>query len=403
VTTSPGLSVTPRGGSQRRLAVNRLRDRLRRLAAEGEPLEPAVERFFARHDFPLVEGLRCTFAVRVTDADGVFLRHRVVGLPGDLPLRRIAGTDLWYVVVEIPSDSRVEYQFELLRGGDWERFNDPANPHQAAGPFGSSSVCYSQGYADPPWALPDPDARPGRLVELTIPSTAQRRDNRVTVYLPARFRPTTRYPLLVVHDGGDFLAYASMKTVLDNLIHSLDMAETIVAFTYPGDRLVEYPNSSAHARWIVTELVGRLEQELPLTPGRAARCLMGSSFGAVASLSTAVRHPQVFGSLLLQSGSFVFTDIGADHGEGDAFDPVVKFVNRYRARPTRVADRLFISCGVYEDLIVQNRSMLQVFADTGMEVSYVESRDGHNWVSWRDRLREGLGWIFPGDQMFVYE
>jgi len=405
VTAPPGLAPAPGTAPRRRrrLAVNRLRDRLRRLAAEGEPLGPAVERFLARHEFPLVEGVRCTFAVRVADADGVFLRHRVVGLPGDLPLRRLGGTDLWYVVVEIPRDSRVEYQFELLRGGEWERFNDPANPRLAAGPFGSSSVCFGQGYVEPAWARPDPEARQGRLVELTVRSTAQRRDNRVTVYLPARYRPTARYPLLVVHDGGDFLEYASMKTVLDNLIHSHDMAETIVAFTYPGDRLVEYPNSSAHARWVATELLERLAAEFPLAPGRGSRALMGSSFGAVASLSTAVRHPDVFGSLLLQSGSFVFTDIGDDHGEGDAFDPVVRFVNRYRARPTRVADRLFVSCGVYEDLIVANRSMLQVFADAGMEVSYVESRDGHNWVSWRDRLREGLSWILPGDQMFVYE
>ena len=88
-----------------------------------------------------------------------------------------------------------------------------------------------------------------------IRSQAQRRDNRVTLYLPARFRTTTSYPLLVVHDGGDFLEYASMKTVLDNLIHRLDMAETVVAFTYPGDRLTEYPNSGPHARWITKELV----------------------------------------------------------------------------------------------------------------------------------------------------
>ena len=87
----------------------------------------------------------------------------------------------------------------------------------------------------------DPEARPGELVELMIRSQAQRRDNRVTLYLPARFRTTTRYPLLVVHDGGDFLEYASMKTVLDNLIHRLDMAETVVAFTYPGDRLRSTP------------------------------------------------------------------------------------------------------------------------------------------------------------------
>ena len=85
------------------------------------------------------------------------------------------------------------------------------------------------------------------------------------------------------------------------------------------------------------------------------------------------------------------------------FDPVVRFMNRYRANPTQPVDRLFASCGVYEPLIVPNRAMMPTFTDTGMEVKYVESRDGHNWESWRDRLRDGLSWLFPGPQKFVYE
>jgi enterochelin esterase-like enzyme len=351
---------------------------------------------------PVVEGSRCTFAAWV-EADEVFLRHRVVGLPDNLPLRRVENTNFWFVVVEIPEDSRVEYQFELRRGEHWERFNDPHNPRTARSPMGDSSVCYGVDYRVPDWAVHDEESRPGELVELQLRSVAQRRDNRVTVYLPARFRRSARYPLLVVHDGGDYLEYSSMKTVLDNLIHRLDMAETVVAFTYPGDRLQEYPNSGPHARWIAGELVPELEQRFPLIAQPSGRALMGSSFGGVATLSTAVRHPDTFGALLMQSGSFVFTDIGDDHGGGPAFDPVVKFINRYRAKPTRVAERLFISCGMYEPLIVPNRSMLPVFAETGMTVNYVESRDGHNWESWRDRLRDGLSWIYPGPQMFVYE
>lgn len=105
--------------------------------------------------------------------------------------------------------------------------------------------------------------------------------------------------------------------------------------------------------------------------------------------------------MLLQSGSFVFTDIGGLHGEDPAFDPVVRFMNKYRTRPLRVADRLFLSCGVYEPLIVFNRSMVPVFTETGMTVNYTESRDGHSWESWRDRLRDGLSWLFPGSPLRV--
>jgi enterochelin esterase family protein len=85
------------------------------------------------------------------------------------------------------------------------------------------------------------------------------------------------------------------------------------------------------------------------------------------------------------------------------FDPVVKFVNAYRARPRAVADRIFQTCGIYEPLITPNRSMVSTFRDTGMDVRYIEARDGHNWENWRDRLRDALTWIFPGEQKFVYE
>jgi enterochelin esterase family protein len=111
----------------------------------------------------------------------------------------------------------------------------------------------------------------------------------------------------------------------------------------------------------------------------------------------------MFGSLLLQSASLVFTDIGLDHGGGPNFDPVVKFVNRYRAKPTRPVERIFMSCGAYEPLITPNRSMVSVFRGAGITVNYTEARDGHNWENWRDRLRSGLSWVYPGAQKFVYE
>ena len=379
----------------RKLAINRLRDR--------RPLDSAaVDRFVARNAVPIIEGPRCTFLYR-GEADQVFLIHRIFGLPDHLPLRRLRGTELWYVILELPEGSRVEYQLEVARGGQRERINDPLNPHLAHSPVGSSSVCYAYGHEIPDWTVPDPEARAGSLVDMVVPSRALRRDCQVTLYLPARFRRTAHYPLLIVHDGGDYLGYASAKTVLDNLIHRLDVAEVVAAFTYPGERLTEYANSAAHARYLTAELLPRLEAELPLVAKPSGRCLMGSSFGAVASLSTAYRYPDVYGSLLLQSGSFVFTDIGQNHGGGPAFEPVVRFINRYRAAPRRVADRLFISCGVYEPLIVPNRSMVPVFEAAGMAVRYVEARDGHSWENWRDRLRDGLSWIFPGPQKFFYE
>ena len=138
-----------------KLAINRLRER--------RPLDAAaVDRFLARHEVPVVEGARCTFLYR-GEADEVFLIHRIFGLPDHLPLRRVRGTDLWYAVLELPEGSRVEYQLEVVRGGQRERINDPLNPRLAHSPVGSSSVCYAHGHEIPDWTQFDPEARPGSL------------------------------------------------------------------------------------------------------------------------------------------------------------------------------------------------------------------------------------------------
>ena len=99
-------------------------------------------------------------------------------------------------------------------------------------------------------------------------SRALRRDCRVTLYRPARFRRSARYPLLIVHDGGDYLEFAQAKTILDNLIDRLDVAELVAAFVYPGDRLAEYADSAAHAQFLTAELLPQLETELPLAGAR---------------------------------------------------------------------------------------------------------------------------------------
>jgi len=193
-----------------------------------------------------------------------------------------------------------------------------------------------------------------------------------------------------------------LQTVLDNLIHRQEIPPLVAALTLPEDRNAEYADDEGHAGFLSTELVPELERRLPLIPKASSRGLVGASFGAVAALSTAWRYPDIWGRLLLQSGSFAFSDIGT-HRRGPLFDPVARFVNAFRESPGRPAEKVYISCGIYESLIYENRSIVPLLQSTGMEVRYVEARDGHNWENWRDRLREGLSWLFPGPLWMVYE
>ena len=190
--------------------------------------------------------------------------------------------------------------------------------------------------------------------------------------------------------------------VLDNLIHAGEVAPLIAVLLHPRDRLIEYADDPRHVTFVADVVLPWVEATYPTFTRPASRCLMGASFGAVASLSVAWRRPGLFDQLLLQSGSFAFTDLG-DHTRGPAFDPVVEFVNAFREEPGLPGRRAFLSCGTYESMIYENRTMVPFLRGIGVEVRYVEARDGHNWENWRNRLRAGLSWVFPGPLWMVYE
>jgi enterochelin esterase family protein len=372
------------------------------LAADEPVTDEKIDAFLAAHTFPLVEGPSVTFIFR-GQADAVNLRHWIYGLESSQPLTRVHETDLFYAIVELPPRSRVEYKLEIWRDGNAHWIEDPLNPHRARDPFGANSVAHGDGYEVPEWTRPDPESRRGRLEPFKMRSKALGGERGGFLYYPARYRTSRRYPLLVVHDGGDYLKFAGMKAVLDNLIHRLSIPDMIVAFVDSPDRLKEYAAHEPHARFLSEELVPHLEKRLPLDKRPQGRCLMGASFGGVAALYTAWRFPGFYGRLLLQSGSFAFTDIGRGNRRGPLFDPVVKFVNEFRDDIQPISERLFVSCGTYESLIYENRSLVPLLDASGMEVRFVEARDGHNWENWRDRLRDGLAWLFPGPLMMVYE
>ena len=371
------------------------------LLAEGAPTPERVDAFLRQHSFPLLEPGNVTFVYRGA-ADEVILRRWISGFNTALPMQRLEATDLWVLTMDLPQGSRFEYKFEVVRGDQRELLLDALNDVVAHDPFGANSVCQGFGYQRPEWTQQDPEARQGALAQVQIDSRAFGDQRQLEVYLPARFRRSRSYPLLVVHDGLDYVRYADLQTVLDNLIHRLEIPAMVVALTQSPDRLAEYTGDPRHARFIVDEVLPALATQFPLLDDPAARGLMGASLGGVAALHTASLYPDCFGQLLLQSGSFAFSDLG-HHQKGPVFDPVVRFVNGYRKNPFPLAGKIYLSCGIYESLIYENRSIVPLLQAQGMQVHFEEARDAHNWENWRDRLRNALTWLFPGPLWMVYE
>ena len=366
---------------------------LRRLLGGPGPERRRIERFLSRNRFPLVERDAVTFVFE-GEADAVYLHHFMRGVPGGLPFERVTGTSLWHLRLPVPKGSRFEYKFDVVRNGQGAWINDPLNPVHATDPYGANSVGQSHGYAAPDWTRHDPGVPTGRIEPMPIESRAFGETREIGIYLPAGYAEDREYPLIILHDGTDFLDHADLKTVLDNLIHRGEVPPFIAVLTRPGERNGEYTGDTRHADFLTGEVLPLVHERFPIRRGPENTVLMGSSLGAVASLATAFHHPGVYGALALMSGSFIF-DRDLLQGRDPLFGRVADLVDAVRADPARLPKRVFVGCGIYEGLIDQNRILARFLQKHGAEVRFLETRDGHHWQNWRDQLQAALSWTLP--------
>ena len=312
--------------------------------AGGRPDAEAVDAFVTGQAFPLAEPGMLTFAWR-GEAEHVHLVRWIHGGGNRLPFVRLCGTDLWLLRLPVEDGGRFEYKLAVERGGHEELVLDPLNPERAGDPFGENSVAGTLGYERPEWSLPR-GAPAGRIETIAVesPSFGETRD--VGVYLPAGHDPARAYPLVVVHDGGDFVAYADLPVVLDNLIDEGDIPPVIAALVQTRDRLGEYSGSRAHARFLVQELLPALGARWRIAEAPGERVLLGASLGAVASLvdrlpvSRRLRRPRAEVGVVhprrAQAPAPAASGL-SPHRAADAGAPARRRGSRGRARSSRPA------------------------------------------------------------------
>ena len=340
-------------------------------------------------EFPVVEPGAVTFAWR-GEADAVWLRHFMALDSESFALGRAPGSNWWLLRLQVPDGARFEYKFDVVRGGHGEWVTDPLNLNYATDPHGANSVCETWGYSPPDWAEPEAAAGAGSIERLRIDSGALGGPREVGIYLPAGYAAEQIHPLVIVHDGHDYVDHAGLATVLDNLIERGDLPPLIAVLTQSPERMTEYVDDPRHAAFVTSELLPALESAYRLSARARDRVLMGASLGAVASLSVAARAPRLFGGVVLKSGSFIF-DRALLESRAELFRRVSEFIDGLGG-DERLLHRAFISCGRYEGLVSENRRMAAFLRRAGVATRYVESRDAHHWGNWRDQIRAGLMW-----------
>ena len=350
---------------------------MRRLLSAGQGLRERI--------FPIVEPGIVVFAWQ-GEATSVSLRHFMSREDAAFQFEREPAGNLWRLRLRVPDRTRFEYKLDI--DGHW--IQDPLNPIQATDPFGANSVCETFGYTAPDWVVPRSGIENGHLQETSVHSNVFGEHRRLGIYRPAGYSDAGNYPLVVIHDGFDYVDHAALLPILDNLIAAGDLPPLVAALTQSPDRMVEYVDDPRHVEFVAQELLPAVESACAVTHSPRERVLMGASLGAVACLSIAARAPQVFDGVVLKSGSFIF-DPRLLETRARLFHDIMTFIDGLD-RDERPMHRAFVCCGRFEGLVSENRRMAAFLRRSGVATRYVESRDAHHWHNWRDQVRAGLMW-----------
>lgn len=151
-------------------------------------------------------------------------------------------------------------------------------------------------------------ARKGNMYDETINSVFLKEEMVLKIYEPETFNSLYENNVCIMQDGDDYFQLGRVATVSDTLHEE----EEIVNTTFVGihyidrfDRLKKYhpegEQFEAYIQFLAKEAVPLLDEILPINPLGTVRTLMGDSLAGTIAFLTALRHPNVFNKVIMQS------------------------------------------------------------------------------------------------------
>jgi enterochelin esterase-like enzyme len=342
--------------------------------------------------------------------------------PEDFQMARLPDTDVWYKTMRVRRGARFWYQLSpndtLSRSANAQRYAtaqlDPLNPRRRPDDpnvtrYEVSSLAELPGAPPQPWLEPRAGVTQGSLTDHPFASRVLGNTRTVSVYLPAGYDAdaAVEHPLIVLFDRGAALRLGRITTQLDNLIAARALPPAVAVFIgNPDDaaRTRELTCNPDHAEHLHTELLPWLRARFRVTRDPRRVLVGGVSHGGLAAVCAAMRHPETFGNVLAQSGTFWFVP-GQDLDEialrtGDRENNWVarQFIER-AAAPIR----FFLEAGLFENdiygsggqILETTRHLRDVLRARGYEVEYRDYVGGHDWIHWRGSLADGLMVLLP--------
>ena len=327
------------------------------------------------------------------------------GDPRRNQMARLASTDLWYKTYRLPRYARFTYLLSpndsLVPIDQLEEKDIPArvatlkiDPLNKRGAMGGGSIVELPGAPANPWILRLPDIPKGKLDATSIKSAILNNERRAWVYTPPGYtRDAKPYGLIVMFDGPMYTLLVPTPTILDNLLSQSKippMIALILDNPTPSSRSTEFACYDPFAEFIAKEAIPWVRANYNLTANPGQTFVSGVSFGGLAAAFVAFRHPEIFGNVISQSGSFWWKP-------GQEAEP--EWLTRQFVASPKLPLRFHLDVGLFEigptpgpapDMVSVNRHLRDVLMAKGYEVNYRECNCGHDFLNWRGALPDAL-------------
>ena len=293
----------------------------------------------------------------------------------------------------------------MIVDGDW--MVDPFCPNNIDNGIGEKNSYFVVGdLRDPPELEVSASVPRGHVQEFEFDSDVLHNKRHVYVYLPPGYddRVNERFPVLYVHDGGEYLTRARLPTILDNLIHNQEIPPLMAVMVDPIDRIREYWANEDYARFTETELIPHIDKTYRTLARREGRGVLGASMGGLISTYLGLSRPHLFSKVAGQSSALFLME-----GERSA-SFVTDMLKRFGAsqNPWGKAKRLsalvaelrmplafYYDVGKYEpQFIPAHKRLIPLLEAQGCPCLYQELIGGHNWTSWRAHLKDMLTFLW---------
>jgi enterochelin esterase-like enzyme len=322
-------------------------------------------------------------------------------------LVRLPATDLWYWTEGVPRDARYSYLFLVgtQEGKPFDRRNDPLGRRE----YAEQSIVELPGAPLQPWSEPLDGVRHGKRAAHRIHSTVLNSDRDFTVYTPADYDPKSRdYGLILVFDGeaagGDLIGFNPIPghVILDNLIGRNQIAPVVAVFVDSGTtRDQDLGCSDPFTAFVAQELVPWMGERYAISKDPSRSVVTGVSRGGLAAAYRGLRHPDLFGNVLAQSGAFWwYPEADQDkrtrrQGPDRLVDRETGWLTRQFAHEGRKPVRFYVEAGRFEvggwaSIRSESRRLRDVLESKGYPVTYHEFSGGHDYYCWRGGFADGL-------------